>query len=661
MPKIERKRIPVQFRTMEIAAREDTKETRTIDLSFSSEEPYERSDGIEILDHSPEAVNLSRLNNGAPLLVNHWIDDHVGVVENAHIDGDHRVGRATVRFGKSARAKEIMDDVIDRIRQHVSVAYRVTKKVVEKAENGIETYRASWFPLEISFASIAADDHVGPGRNEELNQDNEVEVVRLDPAPVETPVDEPEAASPAEGTEPPAQDEEKPEAKAEPITITKEEKTMSEDKKIDEVKIDEKKLERTRASELLAIGEQCDCAKEARTAISEGTSVADFQGWVLKNKFNAKPMPSPEIGMSEKDMDEWSFIKGIKQLLEDGKVSGIIKEASDAACKVSGRASRGFTVPYDIQKRDATIGTDAQGGYTGADKLQGPMIEALLNEMIVPKLGATILNGLAGNTAILIPRKSATATSYYVAEAGTVTESQWTLGQVSLTPKTIGCFTDVTRQLILQGALSTEQLIRQDLMESIAHAVDLAAFYGNAAGTTTLATQPIGLLNDTTITRTAFGSTALGAVPDYAELIGMQTTVGAANGWGQKMAYVTNHSIRGVLKTTPSSTAIAGLGFICQTENGQDYIDGLPLYVTNSIPSTIALPSTTLGAVGAGLLFGNFQNLLVGFWSGVDIKLDTATGSAADITRILAFQDFDVTTRQPSAFVRVTDAKAATT
>ena len=132
-----------RFRELKIERKAIDEESRTVELAFSSEEPYERSFGIEVLDHEQGSADLSRLHNGAPLLVNHDPNDQIGVVENARVDDD-KVGRATVRFGKSERAQEIFGDVSDGIRRLVSVGYQV--KQVDKAErdkDGLATYRVS--------------------------------------------------------------------------------------------------------------------------------------------------------------------------------------------------------------------------------------------------------------------------------------------------------------------------------------------------------------------------------------------------------------------------------------------------------------------------------------------------------------------------------------
>ena len=83
-------------------------EKRTVELSFSSETEVGRWFGVEILDHSPGAIEFSRLNTRAPFLMDHNSRDQVGVVENAWLDQSQRKGRALVRLSKSARGEEIL-------------------------------------------------------------------------------------------------------------------------------------------------------------------------------------------------------------------------------------------------------------------------------------------------------------------------------------------------------------------------------------------------------------------------------------------------------------------------------------------------------------------------------------------------------------------------
>jgi HK97 family phage major capsid protein len=148
---------------IEIRATDDN--TRTVELAFSSETPVERYWGIEVLDHSPGAVRLGRLNNGGALLLQHDGDRQIGVVASARVDAD-RMGRAPVRFSRGALGEEIYQDVRDGIRRLVSTGYIIHDLKPDGERDGVPVYRITdWEPLEISIVSIPADASVGVGRS----------------------------------------------------------------------------------------------------------------------------------------------------------------------------------------------------------------------------------------------------------------------------------------------------------------------------------------------------------------------------------------------------------------------------------------------------------------------------------------------------------------
>ena len=185
--------------SIERSAISEGEDERTVELSFSSETPVEQYNWdygryLEVLDHTPSSVDMSRLSARAPLLLEHERDEQIGVVEEASIVD--RKGKAKVRFSRNAKADEIFRDVKDGIRSLVSVGYRVTKLVVEKVEEtGLDTLRAmSWQPMEISIVSVPADFSVGVGRSER-SDGNKVTIetpfqmkrfnILRDPAPAE--------------------------------------------------------------------------------------------------------------------------------------------------------------------------------------------------------------------------------------------------------------------------------------------------------------------------------------------------------------------------------------------------------------------------------------------------------------------------------------------
>ncbi|KAE9624225.1 phage major capsid protein, partial [Parasedimentitalea maritima] len=145
-------------------------EKRTVEVAVSSEYPFRRWFGMEILDHSPESVDLTRLKNGAPLLDMHDESRQIGVVEDAWLDGDRKL-RAKVRFSRSAAAEEVWQDVVDGIRRHISTRYMILEMVLESERDGVDTYRVTrWEPFEVSSVPIPVDPTVGVGRSLEAPQ-----------------------------------------------------------------------------------------------------------------------------------------------------------------------------------------------------------------------------------------------------------------------------------------------------------------------------------------------------------------------------------------------------------------------------------------------------------------------------------------------------------
>lgn len=140
-------------------------ESRTVELAFSSEAEVSRWFGVEVLSHDAEAVDLARLNDGGAVLDGHVREKQCGVVESAWIDAD-RVGRAKVRFSRSAAGEEMLQDIADGIKRHVSVGYQIHEMELTERRENVDVYTATrWAAHEISIVSIPADTSVGVGRS----------------------------------------------------------------------------------------------------------------------------------------------------------------------------------------------------------------------------------------------------------------------------------------------------------------------------------------------------------------------------------------------------------------------------------------------------------------------------------------------------------------
>lgn len=597
-------------------------EARTIELAFASETPYERFWGIEVLDLSPQSVRLGRLMSGGPLLMDHDSKDHVGVIESVQIGAD-RVGRAVVRFGKSARAEEIFQDVQDGIRRNVSVGYVIHKAVLQSTENDTETYRVSdWEPFEVSMVSVPADTSVGVGRSYESSEQNPVITI--------------------------------PDAK--PV-IQIQERIMPEQNAIDTAAIEQRATsaalsgEQKRVSEIIAIGEQFakfGADKLASEALRSGMPVDAFRAKVLE-KVSTQPLQTSDIGMSEKEVKQFSFLRALNALSNPGdrkaqEAAGFEREASDAFAGKFGRSATGFFVPVEVQQRGLNVTTSTAGGNTvSTNLLASSFIDILRNKMALTGLGAQFLTGLVGN--IAIPRATGGATAYWVAESGAPTTSSQAFDQVGMSPKTVGAFTDISRKLLLQSSIDVEGFVRNDLATVLALAIDLAGINGTGASN-----QPTGILNTSGIGSVAGGTNGL--APTWQNMIDLETLIAVANADSSTMSYLTNAKVRGKLKST-QKVATYGDDFIW--EDGM--INGYNAGVTNQVPSN--LTKGTSNAICSAVIFGNFADLIIGQWGALDLTVDPYTGSSTGTVRVVALQDVDIAVRHAESFAAMKDALTA--
>jgi HK97 family phage major capsid protein len=333
-------------------------------------------------------------------------------------------------------------------------------------------------------------------------------------------------------------------------------------------------------------------------------------------------------------------------------LDGLEKELSDECSKRTGRSSDGVMIPHDVLaygRRDLVKATASLGGnLVATDLLAGSFIELLRNRMMIARLGATSLNGLVGDVAI--PRRSGGATAYWVTEVQSTTESDATFDQVTLTPKCVTALQEYSRKLLIQGTPDVEGLVRTDLATCLALAIDLAALHGTGTE------QPTGIIGVSGIGDVAGGTH--GAAPTWAHVVGLETEVAIDNADIGTLAYLTNARVRGKLKTTAKSTAVTdfiwGEGPI---GDGFGMINGYRAGVSNQVSG--ALTKGTSTTVASAIFFGNWHDLLIGNWAGLDILVDPYTAAATRIYKIYVNQYVDVAVRHPQSFACMKDALPA--
>jgi HK97 family phage major capsid protein len=367
------------------------------------------------------------------------------------------------------------------------------------------------------------------------------------------------------------------------------------------------------------------------------------------------PAPTIEdpthLNMDERDLKKYSIVRAISAaaafMQGDARAwneASLEREASDAISERLGRRAKGFYVPNDVQveKRDLSVGTDSAGGYTvSTDLLAGSFIDMLRNRMAVRQAGATVLSGLVGD--IAIPRQTGGATGYWVAESGAPTESQQTVDQVTLAPKTCGAFTDISRKLLLQSSIDVENFVRTDLATVLALLIDLAALHGTGS-----ANQPTGIAATSGIGSVAIGTN--GGAPTWAAVVGLETEVATDNADIGKLAYITNAKVRGKMKVTPK---VSSTDSIMLWENNNSPINGYPALCSNQVSSTLTKGSST--SVCSAAFFGNWADLVIGMWGVLDVLVDPFTGGTSGTVRVITLQDVDVAVRHAQSFAACLD------
>ncbi len=610
-------------------------QARTATLAFASETPYERWWGIEILDCTPTAMRQGRLRSGANLLCDHDTRDVVGVIESVDIGAD-RVGRAVVRFGKSARAEEVWQDVLGGIRRNVSVGYIIHKAQLVETNDGVETYRVTdWEPFEVSLVSVPADATVGVGRS-------------ADPSPQQKDLCVQLTATVWQTEEDPEQEAPEPQDTAtDTTTAATPTKTTTEKSIMPEITISEV---RNHAAEITKIAATVPGGAElAMSAIQRSLTVEQFQKELIDH-MASKPLPTADIGLTKKEIKSFSVLKIARYLANPDasayKDAAFEIECSAAVSKLLGRAARGVFLPSEIQRRDLVVGTPTAGGNLVATDLKmGSFIEMLRNAMVLDKLGVTVLSDLVGN--IAIPKQTGGSTIYWVAENTAPTESQQAIGQVLMSPKTAGGFTDIGRTLMNQTSMDVEAFVMRDLATNLGLGIQLAAIAGTGASN-----QPSGLL--TRITPSVIGGTN-GLAPTWDNIIDLETNVATSNADVGTMGYLVNAKTRSKLKRTQKFTGTNG-DPIWDRNTGEP-LNGYMAACTNAVPSN--LTKGTSNGVCSAILFGNFSDLLIGLWGATDLIRDPYTASSSGGVRIVALQDVDVNVRNTESFATMVDALTA--
>jgi HK97 family phage major capsid protein len=344
----------------------------------------------------------------------------------------------------------------------------------------------------------------------------------------------------------------------------------------------------------------------------------------------------------QKVSEAFSLRKAILTKAEGGQLDGaeaeVHQEAVSEAMR-SGKSISGFGLPSFMMQMQSRAGQDAGTAATAANLIEtnlGAIIPALRPKTILAQLGATIANGLTGN--LDLPAGDGIATAAWETEMGAANNTDPTTRLVQLRPNRLAAYTDISKQLLVQTAGFAEKWVRSELENAISRAVDTAGIEGNGGNI-------LGILGTT-----GTSEISMSGAPTRAKLVDMMTYIAVENADMGNLAWLMNPRSRGELQSTETDSG-SGL-FVMQSPN--------ELLGYNVGVSTLVPDDLNPGGNKTAIIFGNFADLIIANWGGLDLIVDPYTLATTGQIRIVVNSFWDVKLRQPKSFAWAADVTYGT-
>lgn len=562
------------------------------------------------------AVDLTTaLVRGIPVIKMHQRNLPVARVMDPRIDKSTL--RGVLRFSRSQEGRELYQDAVDGILTDLSVSASIT--AVSEQDGYLLALR--WSPKEVSLVDTGADHGVGINRAQSLSAAAVAAPSPLGVLTMPDPIPAAETAG-AGGTQHPA---------SLPAVAGADGQRVS------------NILELARYADGRAPELQIQRLAEDYVQCGQSYEAFRTKVWALLTERQAQqpgivaPAPASQVGLSPRETQQFSIVRACNAVLSgDWKKAGFELEASRAVADRIGRAPRGFFVPLEVQVDMArlqlqraetlSVGNPSYGGFlVGTDYRPDLFIDALRAQSVCMAAGVRSLPGLVGNLAI--PKKTGVASFSWISEGEDAPDTDFAFGAVAMSPRTIAGGIPMTRRLLQQSSPAIEQLVRSDLLEGCAVAIDLAILEGDGVK------APRGLVNHPDINTQSISSAGS---PTWAEIVNFETEVETDNALAGSLSYVTTPAVVGKMKVTAKATNQA---IFLMDPNGQ--VNGYPVRRTTQLTTH-------------RIIFGDWSQILVGFWGVLDIKPDEAKLAASGGLVIRVFQDADVAIRHGAAFCKNT-------
>ena len=348
----------------------------------------------------------------------------------------------------------------------------------------------------------------------------------------------------------------------------------------------------------------------------------------------------------------FSFQKMIKEMTTNGGLTGLEKEmyeeaqkeARDAGVTLEGQGA----IPKMLIAERAPTTAATSAGVIQTDKFDN--IELLRPVTVLEQMGARVLTGLSGN--IDLRKQSDNSVAQWGTEIADAPESDFDYTAVNMSPKRLSHYIDVSKTLLAQASLNVEQLIVDDMRRAVEQALEAAAISGATGGA-----NPVGILNFVNLQSAFAGNAATnqinanGAALIWEDIVKLESLVANTNKADVSMGYLINSKTRGALKTTLKDQGSGRFVY----EGGPTPLNEYQVGMTNLVPSTITKGNRSdLSAV----IFGDFNDLYIGNWAGLDLVVDPYTQGRKSVVRVIVAAWYDVVARRQESFAAIKDAIA---
>jgi HK97 family phage major capsid protein len=640
----------IQYRDFEVEvetrADDGEEQIRLYPVSFSSEAPVRRyswdtwEEYDEVLSHEARDVDLSRAKSGLPLIKSHQRLLHFGSVNDIELDEKHGRLRGNASFSSIPLGQEQETMLREGHIKTVSVGYQVLsmEMVSKDKKSGLATYRCRWMPYEVSTEPIPADHEVGFGRTRGAPEVDLVEFTIEESTCEGERTMSVEAGTPPAAVESPAKGTETREAPAAPAPAPE---------------VVETRDRGAEAAEIMDMAQAHGVTDQAAGWIRKGLTPDQVSREILKavrTQGPAQPSAEALAEMPARDKKRYSIHRAIRLQAElmDGKRSrydGLEAEVHEELAKHrTGADHGGVLVPWRLSDDDQqrVLGTTQQSGGATlvSQQIMPDMIDLLRNRALVLVAGAKLYPGLQG--VVYFNKKTGAPSVTWMEEnpPADAPQSEPAYGYVSLSPKTLIGQVQIPRQLLVMSSIDVEADIRSDLATGHGLALDLGALHGKGSDK-----QPVGIYGAADVQ-----SHAVGGVPDLTDITTMPALVADKNADLGALSWMTTPLMAGVLKRTP---LVAGYPvFLWSGTYREGELGGYPARTTNQISKTLGA-----GSNEHGMVFGNWNDLLVGMWGNdLEIVVDVVTKAARGQILITSYSMADTAVRRGESFVKGTGA-----